>query len=428
MSKPRVVVDRDSESQIGAEPEGPESTRTKAMLADIERLVRCESPSEDLVAVARSAELVAQIGAGHLGAEAERIVVDGCTHLRWRFGRTPRVLLVGHHDTVWPVGSLDSHPFGIRDGVLRGPGCFDMKAGLIMAFHALRDLIDARSSSAESGIAGAHPLEGVTLLITGDEEPGSDTSRALIEQEARSCAAALVLEAAGPGGALKTERKGVSRYEVLIRGRAAHSGLEPERGVNATIEAAHQVAAVAALGDAARGTTVTPTRLVAGTTSNTVPATARFDVDVRVRDETEQHRVEAAMRALQARLPGASVVITGGVNRPPLQAAASRDLSARARRLAMELGLGPLSEVAVGGASDGNFTAGVGTPTLDGLGAVGGGAHADDEHVIVAELSPRTRLLSALIADLLTSRSDCPTGRTGNGHPVHAHQPRPEAG
>ncbi|MEU8322413.1 M20 family metallopeptidase [Nonomuraea sp. NPDC048881] len=362
--------------------------REAAMIADIERIVRCESPSGDLAAVARSATAVAELGAAHLGAEAERVVIDGCTHLRWRFGGEPRVLLLGHHDTVWPVGSLERHPFEVRDGVLRGPGCFDMKAGLVMAFHALAALDD---------------LDGVTVLVTGDEEPGSPTSRRLVEDEARGCAAALVLEAAGPGGALKTERKGVSRYEVLVRGRAAHAGLEPERGVNATVEVTHQVAAVAALADPTLGTTVTPTRLESGTTVNTVPARARFDVDVRVRDAREQDRVDAAMRGLRPVLPGADVTVGGGPNRPPLPASASKDLFERACRLAAALGIGPLTSVAVGGASDGNFTAGTGTPTLDGLGAVGGGAHADDEHVLVAELPGRTRLLTALVADLLTA-------------------------
>ncbi|MGW2221451.1 M20 family metallopeptidase [Nonomuraea sp. NPDC001684] len=362
--------------------------REATMIADIERLVRCESPSGDLAAVARSATAVAELGAARLGAEAERVVIDGCTHLRWRFGGEPRVLLLGHHDTVWPVGSLERHPFEVRDGVLRGPGCFDMKAGLVMAFHALAALDD---------------LDGVTVLVTGDEEPGSPTSRRLVEDEARGCAAALVLEAAGPGGALKTERKGVSRYEVLVRGRAAHAGLEPERGVNATVEVTHQVAAVAALADPALGTTVTPTRLESGTTVNTVPARARFDVDVRVRDAREQDRVDAAMRGLRPVLPGADVTVGGGPNRPPLPASASKELFERACRLAGALGIGPLASVAVGGASDGNFTAGTGTPTLDGLGAVGGGAHADDEHVLVAELPGRTRLLTALVADLLAA-------------------------
>ena len=356
------------------------------MIADIERLIRCESPSDDLDAVARSAEVVADLGTRLLGAAPERLVLDGRTHLRWRFGDTPRVLVLGHHDTVWPHGSLATHPFQVRDGVLRGPGCFDMKAGLVMAFHALAAL-DVR--------------DGVTLLVTGDEELGSPSSRALIEQEARGCAAALVPEASADGGALKTERKGVSLYEVVVDGRAAHAGLEPERGVNATIETAYQILAVAELGDAAAGTTVTPTRLAAGTTSNTVAAQGRFAVDVRIRTAAEQDRVDAAMRALTPRLPGARVHVTGGPNRPPLAADASADLYDRACLLADRLGVGPLTSAAVGGASDGNFTAGVGTPTLDGLGAVGGGAHADDEHVLVDELPRRTALLRALVTDLL---------------------------
>ncbi|GAA1927102.1 M20 family metallopeptidase [Streptomyces durmitorensis] len=357
------------------------------ILADIELLVRCESPSADLAAVARSADLVAEVGAAHLAAAPERIVLDGRTHLRWRLGDGPRrVLVVGHHDTVWPVGSLATHPFGVENGVLRGPGCFDMKTGVVMAFHAL---------------AALESTDGVTVLVTGDEELGSPSSRALIEAEARGCDAALVLEASADGGALKTERKGVSRYEVLLRGRAAHAGLEPHLGVNASVEAAHQILATAALGDAAAGTTVTPTVLDAGTTTNTVAAEGRFAVDVRVRDTAEQDRVDVAMRALRPVLDGARVEVVGGPNRPPMSRDASRDLFARAARIADGLGVGPLSAVAVGGASDGNFTAGVGTPTLDGLGAVGGGAHADHEHVEVAELPRRTALLTALLRELL---------------------------
>ncbi len=356
------------------------------LLADLEALVTCESPSADLEAVTASADLVAQVGSRRLGAEPERIVLDGRTHLRWRFGSSPsRVLVLGHHDTVWPIGSLAIHPFTCIDGVLRGPGCFDMKAGVVMAFHAIAALRDR---------------EGVTLLVTGDEEIGSPTSRSLIEDEACGRAAALVLEASADGGALKTERKGVSLYEVRVRGRAAHAGLEPERGVNATIELAHQALAIAALADAEQGTTVTPTTLAAGTTSNTVPAIGTLAVDVRVRHAAEQHRVDTAMRALAPVLDGARIEIDGGPNRPPLEYDASAGLFDRAAELAVQLGLPPLVAASVGGASDGNFTAGVGTPTLDGLGAVGGGAHADDEHVLVAELPSRTALLTALIADL----------------------------
>lgn len=379
--------------------------RLPAMTDDIGRLVRTESPSADLAAVARSAEVVAATAAPYLGTGPELITLDGRTHLRWRLGSGPRrLLLLGHHDTVWPIGSLDTHPFTVLDGVLRGPGCFDMKAGLVMAFHAIAAL-------------GAAAAAGTTLLITGDEEIGSPSSRELIESEAAGCAAALVLEASADGGALKTERKGVSLYEILVGGRAAHAGLEPHRGVNAGIETAHQILAVAALSDPGSGTTVTPTRVTAGTTTNTVPAHSRFSVDVRVRDAAEQTRVDTALHRLRPVLDGATVEVTGGPNRPPLPHSASDALYRRAARLAGELGLDPLTAAAVGGASDGNFTAGAGVPTLDGLGAVGGGAHAADEHVAVAELPRRTALLAALIADLLAddprSARDSGTATTG---------------
>lgn len=362
------------------------AARLPLMLADLETLVTCESPSEDVAAVARSAELVAKLGAERLASEPEYLVVDGCTHLRWRLGDGPRrVLVLAHHDTVWPIGSLATHPFRNENGVLRGPGSFDMKAGLVMALHAI----------------SATPSASVTLLVTGDEELGSTSSRALIEAEAADCVAALVLEASADAGALKLERKGVSMYEVRITGRAAHAGLEPELGINASIEAAHQVLAVSNLGDTNKGTTVTPSALTSGTTRNTVPAAATFFVDARAWDVEEQLRVDKAMQALRPVLPGSSLEVLGGPNRPPLERKLSEDLYVRASRLAVALGLPPLRSVAVGGGSDGNFTAGIGTPTLDGLGAVGGGAHAQDEHVLVDELAPRTALLAALIADLL---------------------------
>ena len=365
-----------------------------AMLGDIGELVTCESPSADLAAVAASADVVSSVGERRLGAAPERLVIDGRTHLRWRLGGGPvRVLLLGHHDTVWPLGTLSSYPFGVDGDVLRGPGCFDMKAGLVMAMHA------AATMAGEGA---------VTLLVTGDEELGSPSSRELIEAEAKGCAAALVLEASADGGALKTERKGTSMYTVGVTGRAAHAGLEPERGINATVELARQVLAVSALADAKRGTTVTPTTMTSGSTTNTVPAAGEFAVDVRMWGGAEQDRVDAAMRALRPALPGARLEITGGPNRAPLAAESSAALFARAAGLATGLGLPPLESAAVGGASDGNFTAGAGTPTLDGLGAVGGGAHADDEHVLVSALPGRAALLAALLGDLL---GDLPEGR-----------------
>lgn len=357
------------------------------LLGDIEMLVRCESPSSDRAAVARSADAVTEMGRRLLGADPDRIVADGRTHLRWRFGGRPRVLLLGHHDTVWPIGSLRTHPYEVRDGVLRGPGCFDMKAGVVMALHAA---------------AALGTPAGLSILITGDEEIGSGSSRRLIEEEARGCEAVFVLEASADGGALKCRRKGVSLYRIEVEGRAAHAGLEPEKGVNAGVEIAHQILAVAALADPERGTTVVPTVITAGTTSNTVPATAGVSVDVRVWDVAEQQRVDRAVRDLGPVLAGSRLRISGGINRPPLQGESSSALFDLASSLAAGLGLGELTAAAVGGASDGNFTAGLEIPTLDGLGAVGGGAHADHEHVLVAELPRRTALLAALIHAVLT--------------------------
>jgi len=362
-----------------------------AIVGTICRLVECESPSDDRAAVARSAELVAEIGTELLGTPPERIDVDGVAHLRWRFGRATRVLVLAHHDTVWPLGTLQRLPFRVRDGIITGPGCFDMKTGLAMALHAVADLDDR---------------DGVTLLITGDEELGSPRSRALIEETARRAEAVLVLEASADGGALKSERKGVSLYEMAVSGRAAHAGLEPEKGINAGVELAHLTIAAAALTDQDAGTSVTPTRSAAGTTTNTVPAAARLWIDVRARTVAELERVDVALREYRPVTAGAVIEVSGGINRPPLEARMSTELFGLASRTAARLGLAPLKHVAVGGASDGNFTAGLGVPTLDGLGAVGGGAHADDEHVRLDEIVPRTRLLTELVAEI--SRTDGP--------------------
>ncbi|MEU9618495.1 M20/M25/M40 family metallo-hydrolase [Streptomyces sp. NPDC088251] len=360
-----------------------------ALLADLEELVVCESFSADHAALARSAEVVGALGARLLGREPETVVIEGVPHLRWVFG-TPRVLLVGHHDTVWPMGSLETHPWSVADGVARGPGVLDMKAGLVQMFHALASLPSP---------------DGVCVLVNGDEEVGSPTSRELIEDSARGCAAAFVLEAsANAQGALKTARKGTSRYEVVVHGRAAHAGLEPEKGVNAAIEAAHQVLAIAGLA-AAMGTTgcelgaptVTPTLVSAGTTLNTVPARAKVSVDVRVPTPAAQDRIDVLMRGLTARTHGAQLTVEGGKRRPPMEAASSAALFALASAIAAELGQEPLRGVAVGGASDGNYTAGTGCPTLDGLGGVGSGAHADTEHVVIDRMIPRTHLLARLI-------------------------------
>ncbi len=365
--------------------------RLPDLLVDIESLVCCESPSADLTAVRRSADLIAEVGARRMGVAPDRVEVEGCSHLRWRFGAGPnRILILAHHDTVWPVGTLLTHPWSIRGNVIRGPGTVDMKAGLLQAVYALAVLI-------EQGVA----MDGVCLLVTGDEEIGSPTSRALIEDEARGCAACFVLEGAGPGRSLITGRKGTSGYRIEITGRAAHAGAEPEKGINAGVELAHLILTIASMGVPEVGTSVTPTVAAAGTTSNTVPATAYLLVDVRARTQQEQERVHRAMLGLEPTLPGAVLTVLGEPNRPPMEVTSGEALFERARVIALRDGLGELKQTSVGGGSDGNFTAGIGVPTLDGLGAVGGGAHADNEHILLDELLPRTGLLVGLIQEVL---------------------------
>jgi glutamate carboxypeptidase len=357
-----------------------------AFIDGLERLVTVESPSADKDACARCADALVEIAGEVIGVEPERIVVDGSTHLRWRFGSAPtKVVMIGHLDTVWPLGTLAELPFDVRDGVARGPGSFDLKSGLVMGLHALASLDD---------------LDGVTLLVNSDEEIGSLSSRALVEDTARGAAAALVLEPS-VDGALKTARKGVGFYRLDVAGKAAHAGLEPENGANALVAMADAVRSITALADPGRGTTVTPTTATAGTARNVVPAQASVEIDLRGETQTELARVDEAIRALTPSVAGTSFSFDGGINRPPLAAAASAELFARAQRLADDLGLAPLRGQPVGGGSDGNFTAGIGVPTLDGLGAVGDGAHARTEHVVVASMPERAQLVAALVRDLL---------------------------
>ncbi|NND73608.1 MAG: M20 family metallopeptidase [Ilumatobacter sp.] len=348
-----------------------------AMLADVRTLVEIESPSHDLDALHTSAAALAAMIERHLGRPATLVDSPAGPHVHWSGGGDPKVLLLGHHDTVFPLGTLARLPFQVRDGIVTGPGCFDMLAGIVQALHGLASLTD---------------VSGVELLFSSDEEVGSIHSRALIEERARACGAVLVLEPSAPGGALKTGRKGCGTFEVVVTGRASHAGLEPENGVNALIEAAHQVLAINEIGDASVGTTVTPTVAHAGTADNTVPAEAKVRVDVRVESAAEKERVEAAMAALTTVVDDASIEVTGAINRPPMPESASAELFPIAE--AVSPGIAGL---AVGGGSDGNFTAAIGVPTLDGLGAVGGGAHADTEHVVAATMPDRARLIAALV-------------------------------
>ena len=360
-------------------------------MSDFQALIECESFSNDLSSLARSARLVSRIGTGMLGAAPQIIETDGHPHVLWRFGTGPRkVVLIGHHDTVWPTGTLADFPYSVKDGVVRGPGADDMKGGLLIAIYALAKV------RAELG-----SLDGVSLLITADEELGSPGSRQIIEDEARDAKAALVFESGASDGAVKIARKGVAIYQLEVTGLASHAGVEPEKGINATIEVANQVIDIAALHKPSVGTSVVPTVMTSGSTTNTVPANAVVGIDSRAASATEQVRIDEALRALTPTVAGAKIELKGGINRAPLEEDMAMGLYARAQRLAGRLGHQPLRSVAVGGGSDGNFTAGVGTPTLDGLGTVGGGSHARTEHALQIWIPRRIELTAALVAELL---------------------------
>jgi len=358
--------------------------RLPGLLEEIEALVAIESPSSDREATAACGEVFDRLVAGHLGTRAVRRQVEGTTHLWWRFG-PPNVVLVGHLDTVWPHGTVQRRPFR-RDGdTICGPGVFDMKTGLVQAVAVLSLLTD---------------LDGVGLLVTADEEIGSPTSRELILDIARDAQAVLVLEGAA-GSALKTERKGLSRYGLVSRGRAAHTGLDPERGANALVELAHQVLGAAALSRPDHGTIVTPTVAHAGTASNVVAAHASLELDVRAATLDEQRRVDEELRRWAATVPDVDVEVEGAINRQPMMQASTRALLDRAQAAAADLGIDPLDTASVGGVSDANIAAEAGTPVLDGLGAVGGGAHAEDEHVLIDYIPERVALVTVMVEQLL---------------------------
>jgi glutamate carboxypeptidase len=368
-------------------------------------LVEQESPSTDPAALeACAVRLVARCA--EAGAVVHRESAAGRTadHIvaAWP-GNGPPVLLIGHFDTVWPVGQIARMPLHRADGRLYGPGTLDMKAGLTIGLAAMKI------------VAGHLPPEArpaVKMLITSDEEVGSATSRALIEALGRASAAVLVLEPAIPGGALKTARKGVGEFEVLAHGVSSHAGADPGAGASAVHELAHQITAIAGLVDPERGRSVNVGVVEGGTRSNVVAETARAVVDVRVTRLDDAAVVEAAMANLTPRNPRVRLEVRGGVNRPPMERTpAGLRLYELARDVAATWSEN-LAEGATGGASDGNFTAALGVPTLDGLGAVGDGAHALHEHVVIDQLPRRTALLAGLIARLSDNQ-----GTEGGRHP-----------
>ncbi|MQA25276.1 MAG: M20/M25/M40 family metallo-hydrolase [Micromonosporaceae bacterium] len=357
------------------------------MVEQLHVLVACESPSNSLAALGDCADLLAGWGEEALGRPARRVVRDGLPHLLWE-ALDPRVVLLGHFDTVWPLGTIADWPLTVRDGVASGPGVFDMKAGIVQMLTAVE--------------LAAEPSR-VSILLTCDEETGSATSRDLIETQARRHRAVLVCEPSADGGAVKVARKGTAWYRIAVAGRASHAGLEPELGVNAGIELAHQVLALERLASRAGGTTVTPTLLSAGTTANTVPESASLHVDVRAWTRSELDRVNMSVRDLAPHLPEAAVTVNGGINRYPFELAMGLPLLDEVRAAAEEIGATPPEGVRSGGGSDGNFTAALGVPTLDGLGAVGAHPHARSEWADVTAMPERVALLAALLDRLTTT-------------------------
>lgn len=364
-----------------------------AMLADLSVLVEAESPSRDVDRLTVHARLVSGMMVRLLGSAPDLVASPVGPHIHWRGGGEPRVLILGHHDTVHPAGTLAARPFSVTGGIAAGPGVFDMKAGIVQALHAVAALADR---------------SGVEILLSSDEEIGSRESRALIEERALACGSVLVLEPSADGGALKTGRKGTGTFEVRVRGRASHAGLEPEKGINSLVELANLIPQIVAIADPSRGTTVTPTVASAGTADNVVPENASCFVDVRVAVPEEKPRVEAAMAALRGSVPGTEIEVLGGIGRPPMHESAAAVLMGIAAQVAAEAGIENLAGVVVGGGSDGNFTAAVGVQTLDGLGAVGGGAHSADEHVVVAEMPHRAALIAGLCQRLSSMASRLP--------------------
>jgi glutamate carboxypeptidase len=370
--------------------------RKKDMVRLLARFVRCESPSHNKNAVDRLSRMI-EAEWRRRGAKLSilRQSLRG-NHVRAEIvlgNRRPagQILVLGHVDTVYPLRTLRKMPFRVSGGCAWGPGTFDMKGGLVQALAA----VDALRAT------GIHPHKRLVFLWTSDEEIGSESSRHTIEREARRSDAVLVLEPSlGRDGRLKTARKGVGSAELIVAGRSAHAGIDPEKGVNAVHELALQIARLMKMNDRRRGITMQATIVAGGTAPNVVPAEARAILDFRFVRAADARKLERHLQKLRPILKGATVRVRMGPIRPPLERTANvRALFMRAQSLMREMGL-PLGEAATGGSSDGSLTAALGVPTLDGLGAVGDGAHSPREHVVIRALPERAALLAALLATL----------------------------
>jgi len=369
--------------------------RLPQMLATLCRFVTAESPSLEKAAADRCCGVIAEEW-NKCGARVERITQKHCGDLL-RITRAPdktrpagQLLVLGHYDTVYSTGTLARMPFRIAGGKVYGPGTFDMKAGIVQAFFALQALQQSKISLSKR----------LVFLWTSDEEIGSEASRKTFEAEARRSDAVFVLEPSfGPRGLLKTARKGVGAAELIVHGRASHAGLAPEEGINAIHELARQLAGIEKWNDLRHGVTVNAGVIEGGTRTNVIPERARVVLDLRALRVSDMRSLERRLQALRPFHRGARLEITGGFDRPPLERKMSAALFARAKSLANQMNLA-LGECTAGGGSDGNFTAALGIPTLDGLGAVGDGAHSRREHILINTMAQRAALLAALLASL----------------------------
>jgi glutamate carboxypeptidase len=369
--------------------------REAAMTELLGKFVRAESPSLDKAAVNRFGRIVTQEWQQRGATVKVLRQRERGDHIRaeWNFSGNrskAQVLVLGHMDTVYEAGSLARMPFRLSKVRAYGPGALDMKGGLVIALFA----VDALAA------AGVMPEKRIVFLWTSDEEIGSQSSQALIEREARSSDAVLVMEPAlGPEGRVKTGRKGLGEIEIIATGRAAHAGLNPEDGINAIEEIALQIARVSRWNDRRRGTTVNAGVIEGGTRTNVIPEYARVVIDVRATRAADMRALERKFRALRPILRGAKLEIRGGCSRPPMERKNAAALYDKARALAKEMGL-ELGEAFVGGGSDGNFTAALGIPTLDGLGAVGEGAHSSNENILIRALPERAAILARLLRSI----------------------------
>ena len=351
-------------------------------LKDIQLLVECESPTEDLSACNQVVNLAVEIANKVLKVPAKCIIENG-RPVFWWGSKQPKIILLCHLDTVWPKGSF-LPIWQVNGDIASGPGVFDMKAGFIQALYSLIEIDNADDK--------------VALIATTDEETGSSTSKDLINRISKESDAVLVFEAS-LDGKVKTGRKGTAMYQVTVTGRASHAGLEPEKGINATTELAKLVMQIAGLENLEFGTTAVPTVMQSGTTTNTVPALAKLDIDVRSFSTVELNRVDKAIRSLTSQV--AKVEVTGGINRPPLEITSTKELYEKIEKVAKNSGLPEIGSASVGGASDGNLAAAAGAKVLDGLGAVGNGAHAPNESIKISSIEPRIKLTAAFINELL---------------------------